>query len=170
MKKEITFPNKGPVVGYCQAIDTAKVGTMMRNPLIQQIFPREIRFMWTVKPIDEKGTTLQLLALKATRDGSASLGGDVIVDARQDIGQNQGNEITMSMNSEGTSIWKNLTANNIGRSVAIVLDNYVYSFPTVQSEIPNGNSSITGNFTIEEAKDLANILKAGKLACSGAYC
>ena len=157
------FPNKGPVVGYCQIIDTGKVGKMLRNPLVQIIFPREIRFRWTVKPIDEKGNTLQLIALKATRDGTASLGGDVIVDARQDIGQNQGNEITMSMNSEGATIWKNLTANNIGKSVAIVMDDYVYSFPTVQSEIPNGNSSITGNFTIEEAKDLANILKAGKL-------
>jgi SecD/SecF fusion protein len=157
------FPNKGPVVGYCNIIDTAKVGMMLRNPMVQQIFPREIRFRWTIKATGEKGTTLQLIALKATRDGSAAMGGGVISDARQDIAQDQGNEISMSMNSEGTSIWKNLTANNIGKSIAIVLDDYVYSFPTVQNEIPNGNSSITGNFTIEEAKDLANILKAGKL-------
>ncbi len=159
------YPNKGPVVGFCQVFDTAKVGVMLRNPLIKQIFPREMHLMWTIKAVDadKKGTTLQLLALKATRDGTSSLSGDVIVDARQDIAQNQGNEITMRMNSEGASIWKNLTANNIGKSVAIVLDDYVYSFPTVQSEIPNGSSSITGNFTLEEAKDLANILKAGKL-------
>lgn len=157
------FPRKGPVVGYCNIIDTLKVGRMLRNPMVQTIFPREIRFMWDIKPIDDKGTVLQLIALKATRDGTASMGGDVIVDARQDISQNQGNEISMSMNTEGARIWKNLTANNIGKSIAIVLDGYVYSFPTVQNEIPNGFSSITGNFTLEEAKDLANILKAGKL-------
>jgi len=136
---------------------------MLRNPQIQTIFPREIRFMWSVKAIDEKGATHQLIALKSSRDGTAALAGDVIVDARQDIDQQQGNQISMSMNSEGASIWKNLTANNIGKSVAIVLDNLVYSYPTVQGEIPNGQSSITGNFTLEEAKDLANILKAGKL-------
>ncbi len=157
------FPNKGPVVGYCQIYDTAKVGMMLRHPQVQLIFPREIRFRWTAKPVDEKGATLQLIALKATRDGTASMGGDVITDARQDIGQNSGNEITMSMNTEGTSKWKSITGNNIDKSVAIVLDDYVYSFPTVQNEIPNGNSSITGKFTIEEAKDLANILKTGKL-------
>jgi SecD/SecF fusion protein len=157
------FPNRGPVVGYCQAFDTAKVMNMLRNPQIQMIFPRELRFMWTVKPVDEKETLHQLIALKTSRDGTASLSGDVIVDARQDIDQQQGNQISMSMNSEGATIWKNLTANNIGKSIAIVLDNVVYSFPTVQGEIPNGQSSITGNFTLEEAKDLANILKAGKL-------
>ncbi|HNW89062.1 MAG TPA: protein translocase subunit SecDF [Bacteroidales bacterium] len=157
------YPNRGPVVGYCRSFDTAKVMTMLRHPAVQMIFPREIRFMWSVKPIDEKGTTHQLVALKASRDGTASLAGDVIVDARQDIDQQQGNQISMSMNSEGATKWKNLTGANIGKSVAIVLDNVVYSFPTVQGEIPNGHSSITGNFTLEEAKDLANILKAGKL-------
>ncbi len=157
------YPNKGPVVGYCRSFDTAKVMAMIHHPQVQMIFPREIRFMWSVKPIDEKGTTHQLIALKASRDGSASLAGDVIVDARQDIDQQQGNQISMSMNSEGATKWKNLTAANIGKSIAIVLDNMVYSFPTVQGEIPNGHSSITGNFTLEEAKDLANILKAGKL-------
>ncbi len=157
------FPNRGPVVGYCQSFDTAKVGVMLRNPEVKAIFPRDMRFAWTVKPVDENKSTLQLIALKASRDGSASLGGDVVVDARQDFGQNNSNEISMTMNSEGAQIWKNLTASNIGRSVAIVLDGYVYSFPTVNSEIPNGRSSISGNFTLEEAKDLANILKAGKL-------
>jgi len=157
------FPNRGPVVGYCPAFDTARVMAMLNNPQVQLIFPRELRFKWSVKPIDEKGTTHQLIALKSSRDGTASLSGDVITDARQDIDQHQGNQISMSMNSEGATKWKNLTAANIGKSVAIVLDNVVYSFPTVQGEIPNGQSSITGNFTLEEAKDLANILKAGKL-------
>ncbi len=157
------YPNRGPVVGYCKVLDTAKVMSMLRHPDIQMIFPREMRFAWTVKAIDEKGTTHQLVALKSSRDGTASLSGDVIVDARQDIDQQQGNQISMSMNSEGATKWKSLTGSNIGKSVAIVLDNVVYSFPTVQGEIPNGQSSITGNFTLEEAKDLANILKAGKL-------
>lgn len=157
------FPNQGPVVGYCQIYDTARVNAMMKLPEVKAVFPREMRFVWTVKPVDEKSSTLQMIALKASRDGSAALGGDVITDARQDFGQNNSNEISMSMNSEGAQIWKSLTANNIGKSIAIVLDNYVYSFPTVQSEIPNGRSSISGNFTLEEAKDLANILKAGKL-------
>jgi SecD/SecF fusion protein len=157
------YPNRGPVVGYCQEYDTAKVGIMLRNPQVKAIFPREMRFAWTNKPIDEKKTTFQLIALKSSRDGTAAMGGEVVVDARQDFGQNNANEISMSMNSEGAQIWKNLTASNIGKSIAIVLDGYVYSFPTVQTEIPNGRSSISGQFTLEEAKDLANILKAGKL-------
>jgi len=157
------YPNRGPVVGYSKTLDTARVGAMMRLPEIKSIFPRNMHFAWTVKPVDEKTGTLQLIALKASKDGSASLGGDVIVDARQDFGQDNSNEISMTMNSEGAQVWKNLTASNIGKSVAIVLDGYVYSFPTVNSEIPNGRSSISGDFTLEEAKDLANILKAGKL-------
>jgi SecD/SecF fusion protein len=157
------FPARGPVVGYCKVIDTAKVGMILRNPEVKSVFPREMRLAWTNKPKDEKNPVLQLIALKATRDGSASMLGDVIVDARQDFGQNNSNEISMTMNSEGAQIWKNLTASNIKRSIAIVLDGYVYSFPTVQNEIPNGRSSITGDFSLEEAKDLANILKAGKL-------
>jgi SecD/SecF fusion protein len=157
------FPSPGPVVGLSRIIDTAKVGRMLRDPEVRAMFPREMRFAWTVKPIDDNKTTLQLLALRATREGAASLGGSVVVDARQDFDQFGRNEISMTMNSEGAQIWRNLTANNIKKSIAIVLDGYVYSFPTVQNEIPSGRSSISGNFTLEEAKDLANILKAGKL-------
>jgi SecD/SecF fusion protein len=99
-----------------------------------------------------------------SRDGSAALGGDVITNARQDYDQNGRVEVTMSMNSEGARIWKRLTGENIGKQIAIVLDGYVYSYPNVNGEIPNGMSSITGgNMTVEEAQDLANILKAGKL-------
>ena len=107
---------------------------------------------------------LQLYALKVTsRDGTAPLGGDVIVDARQDYDQNGKIEISMNMNSEGARIWKRLTSENVGKQIAIALDGYVYSAPRVNDEIPNGRSSISGNFTVDEAKDLANILKAGKL-------
>ena len=139
---------------------------MLGNPKVKAIMPRNLKLLWTVKPFDSKngGSTLELIALKvSSRDGTAALGGDVIVDARQDYEPSGRIEISMTMNTDGAKIWKRLTSDNIGKSVAIVLDNYVYSFPTVQSEIPNGRSQITGNFTIEEAKDMANILKAGKL-------
>ncbi len=159
------YPGRGPVVGYVAIKDTAKVNKMLAEKRVKALFPPRIKFLWTVKPYDKEGKFVQLVAIKVTnRDGSAPLEGDVIVDARQDFGQfGKTPEINMTMNGEGAKKWKLLTKENIGKSVAIVLDDYVYSFPTVQGEISGGNSSITGNFTINEAKDLANILKAGKL-------
>lgn len=158
------FPNKGPVSGYCEIKDTAKVNSYFRLKQVQTTLPRNLKLAWSVKPFDKEGKMLQLISLKVnSRDNKAPLEGDVIVDARQDFSQTGGNEVTMNMNSEGARIWKRLTSENIGKSVAIVLDNYVYSFPTVNDEIPNGRSSITGGFTLNEAKDLANVLKAGKL-------
>ncbi len=161
-KKGSYFPNKGPVVGYTAAKDTARVNFMLAQ--LKNVLPKNLKLLWTVKSLEKNNPVHQLVALKvSSRDMTAALGGDVIVDARQDFSQSGGNEIAMSMNSTGAKTWKRLTADNIGKSIAIVLDDYVYSFPTVQGEIPNGRSSITGNFTLEEAKDLANILKAGKL-------
>lgn len=159
------YPGKGPVVGYVAIKDTAKVNRMLSEKRVKALFPPRIKFLWTVKPYDKEGKFVQLVAIKVTnRDGTAPLEGDVIVDARQDFGQfGKTPEINMTMNGEGAKKWKLLTKENIGKSIAIVLDDYVYSFPTVQGEISGGNSSITGNFTINEAKDLANILKAGKL-------
>lgn len=159
------YPGRGPVVGYVAIKDTAKVNKMLAEKRVKALFPPRIKFLWTVKPYDKEGKFVQLVAIKVTnRDGSAPLEGDVIIDARQDFGQfGKTPEINMTMNGEGAKKWKLLTKENIGKSVAIVLDDYVYSFPTVQGEISGGNSSITGNFTINEAKDLANILKAGKL-------
>ncbi|MFN7013087.1 MAG: protein translocase subunit SecDF, partial [Bacteroidia bacterium] len=159
------YPGRGPVVGYVAIKDTAKVNKMLTEKRIKALFPPRIKFLWTVKPYDKEGKFVQLVAIKVTnRDGTAPLEGDVIVDARQDFGQfGKTPEINMTMNGEGAKKWKLLTKENIGKSIAIVLDDYVYSFPTVQGEISGGNSSITGNFTINEAKDLANILKAGKL-------
>ncbi|MBP7496912.1 MAG: protein translocase subunit SecDF, partial [Bacteroidales bacterium] len=160
------YPGKGPVAGFAAIKDTAHINTMLNNPKVKALFPRTLKLLWTVKPLNENKnqSTLQLIALKITsRDGSPALSGDVVTDARQDYGQGGASEISMSMNSDGAKIWKRLTAANLGKSIAIALDNYVYSFPTVQSEIPNGRSQITGNFTLEEANDLANILKAGKL-------
>ncbi len=149
-------------VGYASIKDTAMVNSLLKK--VRDVFPRDMKLEWKIKPEKESPDYLELVALKVTsRDGTPALGGDVVVDARQDFDQNGRIEISMSMNSEGARVWKRLTGDNIGRQVAIVLDDYVYSAPNVNDEIPNGRSSISGNFTIEEAKDLANILKAGKL-------
>ncbi len=155
---------RGPVIGTVHYVDTAKVNAMLNSQIAKAVLPRDARFYWTVKAIDEAGSYYQLVALKAQRDGRASLEGDVITDARADFSQLSAYaNVSMSMNAEGAKIWQRLTKDNIGKSVAIVLDGYVYSFPTVQNEIAGGNSQITGNFTVEEAKDLANTLKSGKM-------
>ena len=155
---------RGPVVGTVHYTDTAKVNAMLTSQIAKAVLPRDARFYWTVKAIDEANAYYNLVALKAQRDGRASLEGDVITDARADFSQLSAYaNVSMSMNAEGAKTWQRLTKDNIGKSVAIVLDGYVYSFPTVQSEIAGGNSQITGNFTVEEAKDLANTLKSGKM-------
>lgn len=155
---------RGPVIGTVHYVDTAKVNAMLTSQIAKAILPRDARFFWTVKAIDEANAYFQLVALKAQRDGRASLEGDVITDARADFSQISAYaNVSMSMNAEGAKTWQRLTKDNIGKSVAIVLDGYVYSFPTVQNEIAGGNSQITGNFTVEEAKDLANTLKSGKM-------
>ena len=156
---------EGPVVGFCATKDTAQLNKYLKDPLVIKFFPVDVKFAYTVKPYDSEGKFVQLVALKVTnRDGIAAMEGDVVTDANQSFGQyNSSAEVSMSMNQEGAKQWKRLTAENIGRSVAIVLDGYVYSYPTVQSEIAGGRSSITGDFSVNEAKDLANILKSGKL-------
>lgn len=156
------FPGEGATVGFAAIKDTGRVNLMLEK--VKKIFPRDMRLMWTVKPEKDRPELLELMALRVTsRDQEAPLGGDAVVDARQDYDQNGRVEITMLMNSEGAKTWKRLTGENIGKQIAIVLDGYVYSAPRVNGEIPNGRSSISGNFSVEEALDLANILKAGKL-------
>ena len=155
---------RGPVVGTVHYTDTAQVMAVLNSQQAKQILPREVRFRWTVKAIDEANSLYQLVALKAQRDGRPSLEGDVITDARADFSQVSAYaNVSMSMNAEGAKAWQRITKENFGKSVAIVLDGFVYSFPTVQNEIAGGNSQITGNFTVEEAKDLANTLKSGKM-------
>ena len=155
---------RGPVVGTVHYTDTARVMAALTSQQAKQILPRELRFRWTVKAIDEANSLYQLVALKAQRDGRPSLEGDVITDARADFSQVSAYaNVSMSMNAEGAKAWQRITKENIGKSVAIVFDGFVYSFPTVQNEIAGGNSQITGNFTVEEAKDLANTLKSGKM-------
>ncbi len=162
---EKTSVDKQAVIGYTLIKDTAKVNAILAREDVKQVLPKNLRLLWSVKPPSPESQSLQLIGIKVnSRDGSAPLDGGAISDARQDFGQfNSKPEISMKMNLEGAKTWKRLTGENVGKSVAIVLDDYVYSFPNVQGEIPNGNSSITGNFEINEAKDLANILKAGKL-------
>lgn len=155
----------GACIGRAHYRDTAKIGTWLRLPQVQAIFPADLRPMWSVKAIDESNTIFELIAIKAnTRDGRAPLDGGVITDARRSFGSNSAvPEVDMSMNAEGARVWATMTANNVGRSIAIVLDGMVYSYPRVNGEIPGGRSNISGNFTIEEADDLANVLKSGKL-------
>ncbi len=150
--------------------DTAKVNRLLARNEIRNLFPNNMKALWGVKPektstekVKEQDAVLPLYFVKKSRDNQAPLEGSVITDARQDFDERGQPEVTMAMNSDGARIWKRLTAANIGRRIAIALDNYVYSAPNVRNEIPNGNSSISGSFTVDEAKDLANILKAGKL-------
>ena len=160
-----TYPAQTARVGMALVKDTANINRMLKQ--VKNVFPRNVKFAWCVKPNVDATTGaeyIDLVALKTSRENTAALGGEVIVDARQDYDQNGRVEVTIQMNSEGAKAWKRLTGENIGRQVAIVLDDYVYSYPVVNDEIPSGRSSISGgDMTVEEAQDLANILKAGKL-------
>lgn len=158
---------KGAAVGTAHVKDTAKVNAYLKLLPIKELLPRNLKLLWEVKPIDykTKGEYFQLIAIKVTnRDGLPALSGDVVTNARAEFGNNKATaEVTMSMNAEGAQKWARLTKENIGKQIAIVLDNYVYSYPVVNDEIKGGRSSITGNFSVAEAKDLANILKSGKM-------
>ena len=164
-------PNQGnngsslAVVGYSHIKDTARVNRIFAMPAVKSVLPRNLKFFWGVKSMDKGGNIFELYAIKVTsRDGKAPLDGDVVTSARDEVDQRTARaEVSMSMNSEGTKVWARLTKDNLHRSIAVVLDGYVYTAPTVQGEIKGGTSSISGNFTIAEAKDLANILKSGKL-------
>lgn len=157
------FP--GAAVGTSHYKDTATVNSYLKMDQVRALMPRNLTFKWTAKSIDKEEKFYRLIAIKVTgRDGRAPLEGDVITDARQDY-EDMGSrpEVSMTMNSEGAKVWARLTKENIGKSIAIVLDGYVRSYPNVNTEITGGRSSITGLESIEEAKDLANILKSGKM-------
>ena len=158
----------GAAVGYANYKDTATVNKYLNAPKVKSLLPDNLRLYWCVKPMDRDASQsfYELVAIKSTNfDGTAPLNGDAITNAREEFDERKGGSamVSMTMNGEGARTWARITKANIGRQVAIVLDNYVYSYPTVQSEISGGNSQITGNFTVTEAKDLANILKSGKL-------
>jgi SecD/SecF fusion protein len=152
-------------IAFVSIFDTAKINSIINDPEIREVIPSDVVFAWHYKP-ESESTLVGLYALKAGRDGAASLDGDVITDARSQIGNN-GFEVSMSMNGEGKIAWKRLTAEAASQKpngcIAIVLDGFVYSAPRVQQEIAGGNSQISGNFTQDETKYLANILKSGKL-------
>ena len=152
-------------IGYAHYADTAKINKYFAMSQIKGIFPPEFKPMWTVKASKWAGENIfELVAIKSTsRDGKAPLDGGAVTDARVQYGNSGNPEVSMSMNAEGANTWARMTKDNIGRQIAIVLDGMVYSYPTVQSEISGGSSQITGDFTIEESEDLANVLKSGKL-------
>jgi SecD/SecF fusion protein len=154
-------PQSG-ILAY-QAQDTALINGLINDPGVRTQLPPNFQLMWDVKPLDDKSNIYRLNAIKKPKNGKAPLTGEVISNARQGIDERGNPDVQMNMNAEGSRIWKKLTAANVKRQIAIVLDGYVYSAPVVQAEIAGGSSSISGNFTIEEAKDLANILKVGKL-------
>ncbi len=160
----------GACIGFANGSDTAKVNRLLNQPEVKGIFPPEFRPVWSVKPSTyvKGGNIFELVAIKvATRDGKAPLDGGAVTDARVSYngqGVNKGNpSVSMTMNAEGASIWARLTKDNVGHQIAIVLDDLVYSYPNVNNAITGGSSEITGNFDVEEATDLANVLNSGKL-------
>ena len=155
-------------IGYAAAADTAAVNKYLAMPEVAALFPAEFRPMWSVKPSEymQADNIFELIAIKASsRDGKAPLDGGVVTDARVTTNDRRGGSptVSMTMNAEGANIWARLTKENIGKQIAIVLDGTVYSYPVVNGEITGGNSEITGNFDMEEATDLTNVLKSGKL-------
>ena len=156
----------GCIVGYADYNDTVQINKVLNMKEVKNILPRDLKLMWGVKAsdMDKTGRIFELYAIKSTqRNGRAPLEGDVIVNARDEFDQFNKPCVSMSMNTEGSRRWAVLTKQNIGREIAIVLDGYVYSAPRVNGEITGGNSQITGNFTPEVTKDLANVLKSGKM-------
>ena len=157
------YSSSSAVAGMARLADTSSINNILRDAAKKNVYDskREVKFMWGNKP-----DTADIIALYAievtTKDGSPLLDGGCITDASHDVG-NQGNEVNMKMNSTGAREWKRITGENVGRCIAIVLDDQVYSAPNVNGEIAGGRSQITGRFTIEEAQDLANVLKSGKL-------
>ena len=163
---QLNSSGQGPVIGYANYKDTSDINKYLAKPEIKADLPKDLRLKWGVSPseFDKKGQTFELYAIKSTeRNGKAPLEGDVVTDAKDEFDQYSKPAVSMTMNSDGARRWAQLTKQNIGRSIAIVLDNYVYSAPNVNSEITGGRSQITGHFTPEQAKDLANVLKSGKM-------
>ena len=163
---QLNTSGQGPIIGYANHKDTAEINKYLSMKEVMAELPKDLRLKWGVAAADfaPKGQIFELYAIKSTeRNGKAPLEGDVVTDAKDDYDQHGKPSVSMSMNSDGARRWAQLTKQNIGRSIAIVLDNYVYSAPNVSTEITGGNSIITGNFTPEQSKDLANVLKSGKM-------
>ncbi len=155
----------GAVVGAAIKTDMEAINKILDTPAVRDYLPSDVKFMWSIKGNDSIEDRYMLYAIRVSRtDGRAPLDGSVVTDAREMYSQTGATaEVSMSMNAEGVVEWARLTGDNIGKCIAIVLDGYVYSAPVVNSKIEGGNSSISGDFTIQEAKDLANVLKSGKV-------
>ena len=154
----------GGIAGYALGRDTAAVNAILALPEVKAVLPGELRLMWGVKPVDPKTSTYELYAIRVTeRDGRAPLEGNVVTSASDGYDQFGKPCVHMNMNTEGARRWAQLTKQNINRAIAIVLDGYVYSAPNVMNEITGGQSQITGNFSLEDTKDLANVLNSGKM-------
>ncbi len=153
-----------PVVGYVGVGDTAAVNAIINSPIAKTILPADLKLGWTVKPVSMQGgqEAYQLVALR-TVNGQPVLNGDVVTRATSEFDNLQGQVVSMTMNDEGARQWSRITGQNIGKAIAIVLDDQVYSFPNVNSQIDGGRSQISGRFTVEEAGDLANVLESGKM-------
>ena len=161
---QVINQNYGAVVGYANKRDMAIIDELLQTPEAKAVLPEDMKLLWGVKGIDKNEEVFELYAIKVTeRNGRAPLEGDVVTDAKDEYDQNSRPCVSMQMNVEGARRWAALTKANIHRPVAIVLDNLVYSAPNVQNEITGGNSQITGNFTAEDTRDLANVLKSGKM-------
>ena len=163
---QLNSSGQGPVIGYANYKDTADINKYLAMPEVKAELPKDLSLKWGVSAadFDKKKQTFELYAIKVTeRNGKAPLEGDVITDAKDEFNQYSKPIVTMAMNNDGARRWAQLTKQNIGRAIAIVLDNYVYSAPNVNTEITGGHSEISGNFTPEQTKDLANVLKSGKM-------
>lgn len=167
----VLYPPQGnidennPLVGYANSSDTAKINNYLRLEEMKTLIPDDMKFLWTYKPVGEDKHIHALIAIRSNENNEPALGGENVTSARMNFSEQNGKDpiVEMTMSLEGAQEWARITKENIGKSVAVVLDNMVYSYPTVQSEITGGRSQISGRFTIDEAKDLANVLKAGQL-------
>ena len=162
-KLQLSPYDETAVAGYAMVRDTATINNYLSRPDIKKMLPSNLSLKWGVSP-DKNTNAVTLYSIKTERNGKAPLEGDVIVDAKNTFDQNSNPVVSMEMNSDGARKWAQLTKKNVGRAIAIVLDGYVYSAPNVNGEITGGSSQISGNFTVEETTDLANVLKSGKMA------
>ncbi len=160
------YPSQGGewVAGIAHYSDTAEINRMLTSPEAKAILPRDLVFLWGVKSFNDSEQYFELFNIKSdNKNGLPDLTGDVVTESKADFDQHGNPVVSMAMNAEGARKWATLTRQNVGRGIAIVLDGYVYSAPNVKDEISGGRSEISGNFTVEETQDLANVLKSGKM-------
>ena len=159
-----TGAQRGCMVGIAQALDTAEINALLNSEIAKQIFPADLSLKWGVKSMDKAGKIFELYAIRTTgQNGRAPLEGEVVTEAKDDFDQYGNPVVSMKMNTEGARKWAALTEANVNHCVAIVLDNLVYSAPNVMNKIDGGNTQISGSFTTNETKDLANVLQSGKM-------